>query len=74
MLQSACAFLDEGNERMAKGLADKDLDQIEAVQRIIELAQEKQKKAKEEMESIHMEKRQLTDKLEEKITKKLETQ
>ena len=55
---------------MAKGLADKDLDQIEGAQRIIKLAQEKQKKAKEEMESIHMEKRQLTDKLEEKITKK----
>ena len=66
MLQSACAFLDEGNERMAKWLADKDLDQIEAAQRIIEFAQEKQKKAKEEMESIHMEKRQLTDKLEER--------
>ena len=45
MLQSACAFLDE---RMAKGLADKDLDQIEAAQRIIELAQEKQKKTKED--------------------------
>ena len=30
MLQSACTFLDEGNERMAKGLADKHLDQIEA--------------------------------------------
>ena len=74
MLQSACAFLDEGNERMAKGLADKDLDQIEAAQRIIELAQEKQKKAKEEMESICVEERQLTDKLEEKITKKLKTQ
>ena len=65
---SACAFLDEGNERIAKGLTDKDLDQIEVAQWIIELAQ---KKAKEEMESIHMKKRQLTDKLEEKITKKL---
>ena len=54
MFQSACAFLDEGDERMAKGLADKDLDQIEVAQRIIELAEEKQKKAKEEMESIHM--------------------
>ena len=41
MLQSACAFLDESNERMAKGLADKDLDQIEAAQRIMKLAQEK---------------------------------
>ena len=68
MFQYACIFLDEGNERMAKGLADKDLDQIEAAQRIIELAQEKWKKAKKEMVSIHMEKRQLTDKLEDKIT------
>ena len=51
---------------MAKGL-----DQIGAAQRIIELAQEKQKKAKGEIESIYMEKRQLTDKLEEKIIKKL---
>ena len=57
MLQSTCAFLNEGNERMAKGLADKDLDQIEAAGRIIEFAQEKQKKVKEEMESIHIEKR-----------------
>ena len=72
MLQSACGFLDD--ERMAKGLADRDLDQIEASQRIIKLAQEKQKKTKEERQSIHMEKRQLTDKLEEKITKKLKTQ
>ena len=35
--------------------------------------QERQKKAKEEMENINMEKRLLTDKLEEKITKKLKT-
>ena len=25
MLQSACAFLEEGNERMAKGVADKNI-------------------------------------------------
>ena len=74
MLQSVCAFLDEGNERMAKGLGDKDLDQIEAAQRIIKLAQEKQKKANEKMESIHVEKWQLTDKLEEKITRRLKAQ
>ena len=54
MLQSACTFLDEGNERMAKGLADKDPDQIEAPQKIIELVQEKQKKAKEEMVSLYI--------------------
>ena len=59
---------------MAKGLADKDLYQIEAAPMILELAQEKQKKTKEEMESIHMEKRQLTDKLDENITKKLKSQ
>ena len=31
MLQSACAFLEEGNERMAKGVADKNMNEIEAV-------------------------------------------
>ena len=46
MLQSACAFLEEGNERMAKGVADKNMNEIEATQKIIELAQEKQKKSK----------------------------
>ena len=49
MLKSACTFLEEGNERMAKGLADKNIDEIEAAQKIIQLAQEKQKKAKEEL-------------------------
>ena len=44
MLQSACAFLEEGNERMAKGVADKNMNEIEAAQKIIELAQEKQKR------------------------------
>ena len=44
MLQSACAFLEEGNEGMAKGVADKNMNEIEATQKIIELAQEKQKK------------------------------
>ena len=44
MLQSACDFLEEGNERMAKGVADKNMNEIEATQKIIELAQEKQKK------------------------------
>ena len=48
MLQSACAFLEEGDERMAKGVADKNMNEIEAAQKIIELAQEKQKKAKHE--------------------------
>ena len=49
MLQSACAFLGEGNERMAKGVADKNMNEIEAAQKIIELVQEKQKKAKHEV-------------------------
>ena len=50
MLQSACAFLEEGNERMAKGVTDKNMNKNEATQKIIELAQEKQKKAKHELE------------------------
>ena len=57
MLQSACAFLEEGNnERMAKGVADKNINEIEATQKIIELAQEKQKKAKHELETVQKEK------------------
>ena len=46
MLQSTCAFLEQGNERMAKGVADKNMNEIEATQKIIELTQEKQKKSK----------------------------
>ena len=56
MLQFACAFIDEGNERMVKGLADKDLDQIEAAQRIIELTQEKQKSKRGNGKHTHGEK------------------
>ena len=56
MLQSACAFLKEGNERMAKGVADKNMNEIEATQKIIEFAQEKQKKAKHELETVQKEK------------------
>ena len=52
MLQSACAFLEEGNERMAKGVAEKNMNEIEATQKIIKLAQEKQKKAKHELETM----------------------
>ena len=44
MLQSSCAILDESNARMAKGLADKNLDEVEAAQKIIQLAQENRKK------------------------------
>ena len=60
MLQSSCAFLDEGNARMAKGLADKNIDEIEAAQKIIQLAQEKQNKALQRMEIVLMEKRKMT--------------
>ena len=56
MLQSASFFLQEGNERMAKGVADKNMNEIEATQKIIELAQEKQKKAKHELETVQEEK------------------
>ena len=56
MLQSACASLEEGNERVANGVADKNMNEIEAAQKIIELAQEKQKKARHEVETVHKEK------------------
>ena len=70
MLQSACAFLEEGNERMAKGVADKYMNEIVATQKIIELAQEKQKKAKHELEAVQKEKQKITNELEEKVVKK----
>ena len=44
MLQSTCAFLEAGDERMAKGVTNKNMNEIEAAQKIIELAQGKQKK------------------------------
>ena len=49
-------FLKRGNERMAKGVADKNMNEIEASQKIIELVQEKQKKTKHEVETVHKEK------------------
>ena len=70
MLQSACAFIEEGNERMAKGVADKTMNEIEATQKIIELAQEKQKKTRHELETAHKEKQKITNELEEKVVKK----
>ena len=73
MLQSACGFLAEGNKRMTKGAAEKDMDEIQAVQKIIELAEEKQKKAQEELQIVHKEKRKITEKLREKAFKKLKT-
>ena len=41
---------------MAKGVADKNMNEIEATQKIIELAQEQQKKAKHELETVQKEK------------------
>ena len=55
MHESACTFLEESNERMAKRVADKNMNEIEATQKIIELAQ-KQKKAEHELETVHKEK------------------
>ena len=70
MLQSACAFLEEDNERMAKGVADKNMNEIEATQKIIELAQEKQKKAKHELETVHKEKQRYQMNLRKKLLKR----
>ena len=55
---------------MAKGVADKNMNEIEAAQKIIELAQEKQKKATHELETVHKEKWKITNELEEKVVKK----
>ena len=70
-LESASGFLEEGDKRMAKGLAENDMDEIEAAQKIIQLAHEKQKKAQDELQIVHHEKRKLTDKLGEKASKKV---
>ena len=70
MLQSACAFLEEGNERIAKGVADKNMNEIEATQKIIKFAREKQKKAKHELKTVHKEKQKITSELDEKVVKK----
>ena len=58
---------------MTKGVAEKDMDEIEAAQKIIELAKEKQKKAQEELWIVHKEKRKITEKLGEKPFGKLKT-
>ena len=71
ILQSASGFLEEGDKRMGKGLAEKDMDEIEAAQKIIQLAHEKQKKAQDELHIVHQEKRKITDKLGEKASKKV---
>ena len=74
LLQKSSAFLKEGKECMEKGVSNKDMDEIEAAQKILQLAEEKQHKAQEELQSVHKEKRKLADKLEEKAFKKYKTQ
>ena len=46
------------------------MNEIEATHRIIELAQEKQTKAKHELETVHKGKQNITNELEEKVVKK----
>ena len=71
ILQSASRFLEEGDKRMAKGLAENDMDEIETTQKIIQLTHEKQKRAQDELQIVHQEKRKLTDKLGEQASKKV---
>ena len=40
MFQSACGFMEEGYKRMTKGLAERNLDEIETAWKIIQLSQE----------------------------------
>ena len=71
ILQSASGFLEGGDKRMAKGLAENDMDKIEAAQKIIQLGHENQKKAQDELQIVQQEKRKLTDKLGEQASKKV---
>ena len=68
---SASGFLEEGDKRLAKGLAENDMDEVEATQKIIQLAHEKQKKVQDELQIVHQEKRKLTDKHGEQASKKV---
>ena len=43
---------------------------VEATRKTSELAQEKQNKAKHELETVHKEKQMITNELEEKVVKK----
>ena len=67
ILQLASGFLEGGDKR----LAENDMDEIEAAQKIIQLTHEKQKKAQDELQIVHQEKRKLTDKLGEQASKKV---
>ena len=71
ILESASGYLEVGDKRMAKRLAENDMDEIEAAQKIIQLAHEKQKKAQDEIQIVHHEKRKLANKLGEKASKKV---
>ena len=55
---------------MAKGVAGKNMNEIEATQKIIELAQEKQKKTKQELETVHKEKQKIKMNLRKKLLKR----
>ena len=57
--------------RESRGLAENDMDEIEATQQIIKLAHEKQKKAQGELQTVHQENIKLTDKLGEQASKKV---
>ena len=46
------------------------MNEIEVTQKTIELAQEKQKKAKHELETVHKEKQKITNEPEQKAVKK----
>ena len=56
---------------MEKGIAENDLDEIQAAKKMIELAQETQKKAQDEFRAVHGEKRKINEKLGERAFKKL---
>ena len=71
LLQSASKFLDDGSKRMEKGIAENDIDEIQAAKKMIGLAQETQKKAQEEFRAVHGEKRKIIEKLGEREFKKL---
>ena len=69
LLQSASKILDDGNKRMEKGIAEKDIDEIQAAKQMTELTQETQKKAQDEIRAVHGEKRKITEKLGERAFK-----
>ena len=52
LLQSASKFLDDGNKRTEKGIAENDIDEIQAAKKMIELAQETQMKVQDELRSL----------------------